>query len=196
MIYSIVQKIKATRLYWQKCEGGKMISFNDIPFSVCETILFDCQFGQKYYKQKPKQGKKVWLQGTRKVGCMAHIEVKSFKLYPEYAISCGEKGGLSQWKLRCLKEEKVKELKASLHSGKQPIVQIKHYVSLPNSEAHSNHPLGPEAIYSQKMHPMVAQKIEEMVSSGMTDAAEVRRSLRYFVEHFLVKEIGKQTTSS
>ena len=75
------------RLYWCKSEGRKEISFNDTPFSVNETRMLDCQFGQKYYKQKPKQRKKMWLQGTRKMGCMAHIEVKIFTLYTEYAIS-------------------------------------------------------------------------------------------------------------
>ena len=70
-----------------------MINFNDIPFSISENILLDCQYGQKYYKQKPKQGNEVWLQGTRKVGYMAHVEVKSFKLYPQYAIHSGEKNG-------------------------------------------------------------------------------------------------------
>ena len=47
------------RLYWCKSEGRKEISFNDTPFSVNETRMLDCQFGQKYYKQKPKQGKKM-----------------------------------------------------------------------------------------------------------------------------------------
>ena len=42
---------------------------------------------------------------------------------------------------------------------------MRYHVSLPKSSAHSNHPLGPEAIYAQKMHPKVAQRIEEMVSS-------------------------------
>ena len=123
---------------------------------------------------------------------MAHIEVKAFKLYPEYAISNEEKEGLSQWKLRCLKEEKIKELKTILYSTTPPFIKVKYHVSLPKSSAHSNHPLGPEAIYAQKMHLRVAQRIEEMVSSGITDAAEVRRSLRYFVDHFLAKEIGEK----
>ena len=64
-------------------------------FSVTETRLLDCQFGQKYYKQKPKQGK-MWLQGTRKKGCMAHIEVITFTLYPQYAISEDEKKSVSK----------------------------------------------------------------------------------------------------
>ena len=81
------------------------IDFNDTPFSVKESRVLDCQFGHKYYKQEPKQGK-MWLQGTRKKGCMAHIEIKTFTLYPHCAISEGEKQGLPKWKLRCLKERK------------------------------------------------------------------------------------------
>ena len=79
---------------------GKEINFNDIPFSVNEMKVLDCQFWEKYYKEKPKQGKKVWLQGTRKMGCMARIEVKGFTLYPEYGINQCEKVGLSKWKVQ------------------------------------------------------------------------------------------------
>ena len=70
-----------------------------------ETKLLDCQFGPKYFKEKPVQGKRLWLQGTRKIGCKAHVEVKAFNLYPEYAVTKRETDGLSNWKLRCLQEE-------------------------------------------------------------------------------------------
>ena len=107
------------RLYWSKSEGRKEVNFNNTPFSVKETRVLDCQFGQKYYKQKPKQGKKMWLQGTRKKGCMAHIEVKTFTLYPQYAIKDDEKKHNSKCKLRYLKEEKMKELQNMLHAHKE-----------------------------------------------------------------------------
>ena len=68
------------RIYWQKKEGCKTIEFNNIPFSVAEEKLLDCQFGPKYFKQKPVQGKRLWLQSTRKIGCNAHVEVKAFTL--------------------------------------------------------------------------------------------------------------------
>ena len=110
------------RLYWHKSEGKKEINFNDIPFSVNEMKVLDCQFGGKYYKEKSKQGKKVWLQGTRKMGCMAHIEVKGFTLYPEYGINQCEKVGLSKWKVQCLKEDKLKELNKMLRA-KNPVKQ-------------------------------------------------------------------------
>ena len=157
-----------------------------------ESRVLDCQFGHKYYKQKPKQGKKMWLQGTRKKGCMAHIEVKTFTLYPHYAISEGEKEGLSKWKLRCLKEEKMKELQSMLHTQNPVATEVKYFVSFPSIEAHSGHPIGQEAVHTQKLHPQVAQKILEMVTSGITDTAEVRRSLKYYVDNFLCKDIGQK----
>ena len=189
------QRVNADiRLYWSKSEGRKEINFNDTPFSVKETRVLDCQFGQKYFKQKPKQGKKMWLQGTRKNGCMAHIQVKTFTLYPQYAISEGEKKGLSKWKLRLLKEERMKELQTTLRVHVQAPVKtnVKYFVSFPSIEAHSGHPTGQEAVHTQKLHPLVTQKITEMVTSGMTDTAEVRRSLKYYVDNFICKDIGQK----
>ena len=101
------------RLFWCKSEGRKKINFNDTPFFIKETRVLDCQYGQQYYKQRPKQGKKMWLQGTRKIGCMAHVEIKTYVLYPQYAISKEEKEGLSNWQLRYLREKNYKSSKVA-----------------------------------------------------------------------------------
>ena len=180
-------KNKQFRLYWKKSEGRKEIDFGDVPFAVTDAKLYDCQFGVKYFKQRPVQGKRLWLQGSRKVGCAAHVEVKSFVLYPEYAVSTAEKEGLSKWKLRCLYEEKMKQLKLDLATDKTVKVEHRHFVSLPCEEAHSGHPTGEAAGYSQKLNPFISQKISEMVSS---DTAEVKRALKCHVDHFLAKELG------
>ena len=45
------------------------------------------------FKQRPLKGKRLWLQGTRKIECQAHVEVKSFTLYPDFALSKDEKEG-------------------------------------------------------------------------------------------------------
>ena len=75
--------------------------------------------------------------------------------------------------------------------AKNPIkTEAKYYMSFPSIEARSEHPIGLEAIHTQKVHPKVAQKIIEMVTSGITDTSEVRRSLKYFVDNYLCKEIG------
>ena len=68
----------------------------------------------------------------------------------------------------------------------------KYFVSFPSIEAHSGHPIGQEAVHTQILHPQVAQKITEMVSSGITDTAKVRWSLKYYVDNFLCKDIGQK----
>jgi len=38
---------------WHKMEGRKDISFGETPFSVVDSKVLDCQFGAKYFKQRP-----------------------------------------------------------------------------------------------------------------------------------------------
>ncbi len=119
------------------------------------------------------------------------MEVKSFTLYPDFAVSKGEKEGLSKWKLRCLQEERIKSLKIELAKG-QPVKSLtRYFISLPSEEAHSGHPTGQPAVYGQKLHPLVAQKIAEMVAAGIVETAEMKHSLKYYVNNVLSKEIGK-----
>ena len=91
----------------------------------------------------------MWLQGTRKIGCAAHIEVKSYMLFPEYKITTTDDESLSTWKLRCRKEEKLNKLRHKLqepHSSNVK-VQMRCYVSFPSNEAHHGHPIGTDAVH-------------------------------------------------
>ena len=47
----------------------------------------DCQFGRHYFKKRKRTSSRVYLQGTRKVNCPAHIEIYEYKYYPKYAVS-------------------------------------------------------------------------------------------------------------
>ena len=51
------------------------------------------------------------LQGTRKLGYLAHISVKQYTLYPAYQIAENEKIKLGSWKLRQLREERLTQLR-------------------------------------------------------------------------------------
>ena len=76
------------------------ISFDGIPFSVEEEKVMDCQYGEQYFNtstNKPltEQGfntstnpkpKRLWLQGTQKIGCFAKVTIKHYTLYPDYAV--------------------------------------------------------------------------------------------------------------
>lgn len=44
------------------------------------------------------------------------------------------------------------------------------------------------AVYGQKLHSLVAQKIAESVAAGIVDTAEVKHSLNYYVNNFLREE--------
>ena len=92
--------------------------------------------------------------------------------------------------MRCMKEEKMRELQRMLHTQNPVKTEVKYFVSFPSNESHSGHLIGQEAVYTQKVHPQVAQKIMQMVSSGITETTEVKRSLKYYVANFLCKEIG------
>lgn len=159
-----------------------------------ESRILDCQFGPHYYKQKPTKGKKLWLQSTRKIGCQAHIDVKGFVLYPEFAISEVERENLSNWKLRCLQEERLEMLRKEITVKKPVKTLMKTFISMPAESAHSGHPTGSAGIFAQKLHPLVSQKILEMVRSGISDTNEIKHCLKYHVDTVIVKDLDRKPT--
>ena len=92
-----------------------------------------CQFGNHYFKKKEWNSSSVCIQGTRKIGCQAHVEIREYILYPEYSVNCTKT--LSAWKTRTMWESKLEELWTSLKSGKDVKVEKKNFVSLPTEEA-------------------------------------------------------------
>ena len=90
--------------------------------------------------------------------------------------------------VRTLKEVKTKELRQKLcQSSSHCELTIKHYyyISLPTLVAHSEHSVGAEAAFFQKVHPLISQKISELVNEGLVNYYEVKRSLAHYVKHVL-----------
>lgn len=77
-------------------------------FTVSEIRRLDCQFGRHYFKEKPAQSNRTLLQGTRKIGCLAHITVKTLTLFPEYAVE--NPSLLSPRKLKEMKKKQLDKL--------------------------------------------------------------------------------------
>lgn len=135
------------------------ISFENTPFQVVQKQTKECQFGPHYFKKRQKTSDRLHLQGTRKVGCPAHIEIREYRLYPEYALSPKEVKHLKCKQFRELREAKLHALKQSLEEGKQVKVVTKFYVSLPTQEAHEKtHPTGIVSGPAQKVHPLISKK--------------------------------------
>ena len=68
---------RIAKLFWKN--GG--MEKNNIPFSIVETKQLDCHFGPHYYQECKPKSHRVFLQGTRKIGCNARIIIKKCKIF-------------------------------------------------------------------------------------------------------------------
>ena len=138
---------------------------------------------EHYYKPKQTSNKRLRLQGTRKMGCTAHIILRQYILYPEYGI---EKSCESKRQERLAKEDKLKQLRAHLQEKRAVKMKSMYYVSLPSEEAHHNtHPTRGAHIMAQPVNPNIAMKISELVGEGMTDPYEIRKALKHYIKTVL-----------
>ena len=134
-------------------------SFKNTPF---EIIRRD-QFGPCYFKKKERTSDLLYIQGTRKIGCQAHINVHEYKLYPEFSIQITElmKGKM----LQKTQESNLIALKQALKDNLPVKTVSKFFVSLPTAEA-PGHPTGAVCGPAQKIHPCISRKIEELAKEG------------------------------
>lgn len=163
------------------------MEINNTPFSITEYRRLECQFGPHYYKEKPQKSTRLRLQGSRKMGCHAHILIKQCNIYPQYKISDEE---CTKSTLRTLREKKMRLLKAELQDNPDAIeTKTMWFISLPSEDAHSGHPTGKGvAGFSQRMNDKVAAKVVEIVAEGITEVTQVRNLLRHYVVHDLCKD--------
>jgi len=102
------------------------------------------------------------LQGTRKMGCKAHITPRQYIFYPDFAVA---KHHESQRQERLAKEAQLKQLRIHLEEEKSVQQRSIYYVSLPTEKAHhGTHPTRGANIMAQRGNPNVAPKISELVS--------------------------------
>ena len=166
------------------------MNFDGVPFSVDKVSVLDCQYGVQYWKEKKEKEnikKRLKLQGSRKIGCHAHIRTHTYTLYPDFQLSPEESQGLSKRKLRQLKEEKLRAAREAIATGGAK-TEHKHFVSLPTEQAHEGHPVGQAASFCQRIHPIILSKISELVSSGIDETKEVQKVLNHYVKHTLPNE--------
>ena len=62
----------------------------------------------------------------------------------------------------------------------------------PMENAHSGHLTGSTGIFAQKLHPLVFQKILEMVKSEISDTSEIKHCLKYYVNTTIAKDLNKK----
>ena len=127
-------------------------------------------------------------QGTRKQGCKACIHIREYILFPEYSIGGDITSKVSKWKLRQLKEEKIRILRDDIEKGVAKSVH-KYYVSSPSAKAHhTTHPTGGIYGMAQKVHPKLVEKIHQLVSKGVTVVSEMKHALDHYVKYDLCRD--------
>ena len=170
---------KSPRLFWT-LNNGHLVCFDNTPFRMVSKKTLDCQFGHHYYKEKILKPSRLQLQGTRKLGCPAHINIFEYEVFTDYKASFSDLSKKSKMKQ---KKEKMEALKMALSCNQKVNFIRKWFVSLPCNDAHEKtHPTGVASAIAQKVNPLIANKIEDFVKEGMTDPTEVQRALKSFVK--------------
>ena len=106
--------------------------------------------------------------------------MKTLTLFPEYAIN--DESSLGPRNPKDMKKKQLDQLRAASTVKSEQ----RFFVVLPTKEAHQSvHPTEGPIGYAQRMHPKLAEKIQDLVSEGITSVPEVTRALKYFVNHTL-----------
>ena len=125
-----------TRVFWYQTIEGHKVEFSNTPFTVSAIRKLDCQFGTHYYKEHQGKPDRTRLQGTRKIGCQAHIIVRTITVYPEFQLSDVDVADLGARKLKEKKKEKLAQLQNAIALGEPFKTNIKYHILLPTEEAH------------------------------------------------------------
>ena len=170
--------VQVSKIFWQQTIEGQIVEFDNTPFVVSEIRELDCQFGNHYFKPKQSVASgRIHLQGTRKIGCKAHVVVRTITVFSDYHLSPDE-ASLGSRKLKEKKKEKLQQLQLALANNKQVNKTTKYHVLLPTEEAHhAFHQTHGAASYAQRVHPKLIEKIYELVFEGITDVQECSKAL-------------------
>ena len=126
----------------------------------------------------------AYIQSTKKIGCPAHMVVKEYHLYPDYQLTEKERHFMKEPQIKALKKERHRKIVEGLNNPETPLqIEHRYFVSLPTNDAHEKvHLTGKAGGMSQRVHPIISQKIESLVKEGIIDVQEVKRHLRCYVK--------------
>ncbi|XP_067951100.1 calcium-responsive transcription factor-like [Watersipora subatra] len=183
-------KRPSARMMWK----SQYVPFDGIPFINCgsRATVMECQFGPRRRGAK-SDGKESSASNfvDFKHSCPARIYVKKVRKFPEYGIP-------PNLKKRELKHMMDNSFNALKRAGFQDKGEDRFYLQLPTPSSHEYHGYLPDDrpvqltktydvsgnSYSTttRLAEPVAQKIREIVASGIQHITTIRKMLRKFVE--------------
>ena len=112
--------------------------------------------------------------------------------YPEYSVDSKlSTKCMTNKQERKVKEAALKQLTNELHreEASKVLATNKYFVSLPTCEAHHDtHPTGTSVAFAQKVHPLLIQKIHELVLAGVSESIEMKHHLKHYALHCLSED--------
>ncbi|XP_075741913.1 uncharacterized protein LOC119179173 [Rhipicephalus microplus] len=167
-----LSKSSKSNVVFSMIHCGSRISLDNVPFRVVKETVKVCIFGTEYYKktqekkkeqsssttdwQKEVYGKKwVNLQGTKKKGYAATMNLKRIELYPDFQVDVPQPCG--QTREGRLKADKAKELQEALDAEQQTVAkETRVYVRIADCSSHQNHCFEDIEAFSQNIDKSVA----------------------------------------
>jgi len=163
----------STRFLWQ-LKGKVGIPEQNSPFTSGKYFNKVCEYG-KQYQTRPQMGKRRQKM-SKKQDCVATLHVKEIILFPDYTVS-KKSPNLTDYQKRMAKLTAVQELKRDLMAKKTVIRKYRYYVNIPLICVH-NH----ECVVTPPLHPLILQKIDEMVFEGIHDRKVVSAEIRKYID--------------
>ena len=165
--------------------------YNGMPFVVCgRTEIRQCLHGPARKRHKSDQAKQSGsskscngLQPSRKGSCPATMTLFRVMLFPESSLNAEHH--LSARALKRKKDDAAQQIIDIISRGTYPVAMDRFYVSLATVSAHNEHlatTCGQAATrLSQRIHPELIKRIQNLVAAGLRYAREIQKLLKFEV---------------
>ncbi|XP_055073934.2 uncharacterized protein [Misgurnus anguillicaudatus] len=153
-----------------------------VPLSVKRRVIYACQHGKNYKttttddlhtEHDYRRRKRFHIQNSKKVDCPAKLYVRYVERYDQFAVA--------KTSSRTEKQVAIKGVLESLKENSAVTSEIIH-VKIPLAGAHKNHNTSRNCHFSNNIHYMVRDKIQEYVSLGITSVPFLKKVLKTFVQ--------------
>nr|XP_050032686.1 uncharacterized protein LOC126529124 [Dermacentor andersoni] len=167
-----LNKPSKSNVVFSMIHSGCRISLDNVPFVVVKETVKVCIFGTEYYKKTQEKNKdrgsstadwpkevyekkRMNLQGTKKKGCAATMNLKWIELYPDFQVDLPQPCG--QTKEGRLKADKAKQLQEVLDAEQQTVAkETRIYIKIAHCGSHRNHGFEDMEAFSQNMYRNIA----------------------------------------
>ncbi|XP_041460625.1 uncharacterized protein LOC121411820 [Lytechinus variegatus] len=182
--------------------GDKVVSADGVPFAIVSRYSLRCMYGkdknqaakrrneelaEKALKEDhplPRKRRYRRLQGSKKKGCPAVIEMKEVIRFTDYDTN--NDSGMSR---RAISDH----IRLALKNGEKFNFEHRIYIRLPSKADHQSvHSLGKVMGFMNPLNRTVSAKLMELVGDGVVNVSEMKRHLRAHLHTVLFPDVEKR----